>query len=132
MCVGVIQTCHEYHRRVRTTTCLSGKLFRLVEDTRDVSVTPDICQGNRRHFGDNTDGSETPLKCQGHQIAVKDTSDLLETVKLCQTPDTSQEHHGHQRPVGDTKDVSGIPHSCLECASQVYSVYNLKLKKTKF
>ena len=71
---------------------------------------------------DNTDGSETPLKCQGHQIAVKDTSDFFETVKLCQTPDTSQEHHGHQRPVGDSKDVSGIPHSCLECVSQVYSV----------
>ena len=32
---------------VRTTTCLSGKLFRLVGDTRDVSLTPDMCQGNK-------------------------------------------------------------------------------------
>ena len=64
MCVGVIQMCQEYHRRVRTTTYLSGKLFRLVGDTTDVSATTDMCQVNKRHFGDNTyNVSETPLKC---------------------------------------------------------------------
>ena len=114
----ISQACQDYHMSFRETlqTCWGHQ--RRVSYTRHMS-------GKQETFGDNTDGSETPLKCQGHQIAVKDTSDLLETVKLCQTPDTSQEHHGHQRPVGDSKDVSGIPHSCLKCVSQVYSVWTV-------
>ena len=44
-----------------------------------MSAIPEMCPGNRRHFGDNTEVSETSLKYQGHQRAVKNTSDLLET-----------------------------------------------------
>ena len=41
---------------------------------------------------------------------------------------------GHQKPVNDTRDMSGIPHSCLGCVSHVYSLWavQLMLSKAKF
>ena len=38
------------------------------------------------------------------------------------------------RSVNDTRDMSGIPHSCLGCTSQVYSLSTVKLmlRKAKF
>ena len=41
---------------------------------------------------------------------------------------------GHQKPVNDTRDMSGIPHSCSGCFSQVYSLWTVKfmLSKAKF
>ena len=41
---------------------------------------------------------------------------------------------GHQKPVNDTRDMSGIPHSCLGYVSQVYSLWTgkLMLSKAKF
>ena len=38
---------------------------------------------------------------------------------------------GHRRPVNDTRDISGIPHSGLGCVSQVYSLWTIKLKLSK-
>ena len=41
---------------------------------------------------------------------------------------------GHQKPVNYTRDMSGIPHSCLGCISQIYSLWIVKLllSKAKF
>ena len=38
---------------------------------------------------------------------------------------------GYQKPVNDTRDMSGIPHSCLGCVSQVYSLSTVKLMLSK-
>ena len=38
---------------------------------------------------------------------------------------------GHQKPVNDTRDMSGIPHSCLGFVSQVYSLWTVKLMLSK-
>jgi hypothetical protein len=38
---------------------------------------------------------------------------------------------GHQKPVNDTRDMSGIPHSCLGCVSHVYSLWTVKLMLSK-
>ena len=40
-------------------------------------------------------------------------------------------YQGHQKPVNDTRDMSGIPHSCLGCVSQVYSLWPVKLMLSK-
>ena len=37
----------------------------------------------------------------------------------------------HQRPVNDTRDMSGIPHSCLGCDSQSAGLQTVKLKLSK-
>ena len=37
----------------------------------------------------------------------------------------------HQRPVNDTSDMSGIPHSCFGCVSQSASLQTVRLKLSK-
>ena len=38
---------------------------------------------------------------------------------------------GHQKPVNDTRDMSGIPHTCLGCVSHVYSLWTVNLMWSK-
>ena len=38
---------------------------------------------------------------------------------------------GHQKPVNDTRDMSGIPHTCLGCVSHVNSLWTVKLMLSK-
>ena len=69
------------------------------------------------------------LKCQ----VIKDLSRipqtcLGETKSVWVTLDTYQGHQGHQRPANDTKDALGIPHICLGCVSNVYSLWTVKAK----
>ena len=40
-------------------------------------------------------------------------------------------YEGHQKPVNDTRDMSGMPQSCLGCVSQVYTLWTVKLMLSK-
>ena len=93
--------------------------FRLVRDIRNVSVKQKTFRRHHCCVRNTTEVPGSSESCQEYLRLVGDTKVVSVTL------DTCQGHQGHQRPVNDTRDVSGVPHSCLECVSQVYSLWTV-------
>ena len=117
----ISQACQDYHMSFRETlhTCWGHQ--RCVTNARHMSGKQETFRRQHLCVQNTTEVPGSSESCKGHLRrleTVKFFSGLLPLV----SPDTNQGHHGHQRPADDTRDVSGIPHSCLGCVSQVYSV----------